>query len=298
MTKLFAKFSIFQSEESRKSDILKALRDNKEVLEQYKFVECKGTEKSRIGFSQTPFNGGEYVSEVNGNLLLRIMTQGKSPNRHEINAVHKLRQHTWCEENKEEVVPSKIDKLLKEDAEQYVLSTTFPQEPKEHYVVFRPDGLVLVNGSGKAAEDVLALIRKALGSLPVFPFYPEEADVNVMLKQRALDKIKDRFDLGDEAEITDVSGTVHKVKGDLYDATEVTELLKEERAVVSKVGITYDTVIDTVLTEDLVFEKVKYDKGLTESEEDLGAGIIIQLNETNKMVDETLKLLETKKEEV
>ena len=201
------------------------------------------------------------------------------------------------EENNTDTIPVKTDKLLFEDAEAYVVSQTYPTEPKPHYLVFRPDGKVLVNGSGRSSEDLLGLCRKALGSLPAFPF-EAEGDVPVMLKDRILDKIKDKFALTDEAEAIDQDGSKIKCKNDLYDATEFINLVKDPRAVMLKVGVEYDGIITTVLTDELVFEKVKYLKDLVETCEDDKAALILQLNETVKMVNETLELVKVEGEVV
>ena len=292
---LFAKFSIFEIEQDRIQDVLTAIKNNVAVFEQYKFKPCKGTEKSKIGFTVTDFTE-EYVTEMNGNVILKVLTQGKTVNKHEIEAYHAVKQLSWMEENKEDHVPSKVDKVLYEDAEAYVMSNTFPQAPKVHYVVFRPDGKVLVNGSGKAAEDTLGVMRKALGSLPVFPFTPE-ADVPAMLKDRVLDKLNDKFSLTNEAEAIDQDGSILKCKNDLYEATEFLELVKDPRATVQKVGVEWDGVVTTVLTEDLVFEKVKYLKELIEDCEDNKAALILQLNETIRMVNATLELVKGEPED-
>ena len=292
---LFAKFSIYELEKDRIQDVLSAIKNNEAVFQQYHFTECKGSEKSKIGFVPTDFTDG-YVSEVNGNVILKVLTQGKSINKHEINAYHKVKQFKWMEENNTDTIPVKTDKLLFEDAEAYVVSQTYPTEPKPHYLVFRPDGKVLVNGGGKSAEDLLGLCRKALGSLPAFPF-EAEGDVTVMLKDRILDKIKDKFALTDEAEAIDQDGSKVKLKGEIYEATEFINLVKDPRAVMMKVGIEFDGIITTVLTEELVFEKVKYLKELIGDCEDDKAALILQLNETVKMVNATLELVKVEGEE-
>ncbi|VEN54554.1 unnamed protein product [Callosobruchus maculatus] len=64
---------------------------------------------------------------------------------------------------------------LKDEVLHSLLPRAFTRKSRNRLIVDRKEGLVFVEGnSARKAEDMLALLRKSLGSLPVVPFTPAE----------------------------------------------------------------------------------------------------------------------------
>ncbi len=284
---MFKKFTILEIQEGVRSEVLKSIKENASVFADYKFAPPTASEKSRMGFSTTGFGEEEYVSDVDGNLLLCITTQSKSLNPNKVASIREDKRQKYMAEENKDSVPKAKDKEFKEEAETLVLATTFPLKEKHHNVVIRKDGKVFVEGTGKGMEDLVALIRKALGSFPALPFTPE-GDVLSMLKEWIQKDVNDKIALGEKAVLFAADGTEYKVKGDLANNVKVHSILKDELAVATEVTVNYDGIVDVTINESLVFSGIKFDKELTADSEDDTVTKFILLDEVNKMVDNVI----------
>ena len=284
---LFAKFSIYELEKDRIQDVLSAIKNNEAVFQQYKFNTPSATEKERMGFSETLLGGG-YVGELPEGLILRITQQGKSINRNEVKDVSLAKELLWMEENKTDFVPKNIKKMLLEDAEALVIQKTYPNEEVHGHILLRKDGKVLVEGKGNAAEKLISLVRKALGSFPALPVQVV-SDVNGMLKGWVKSGLNgDIFTLGSKATLLSELGTEYVTKGeDISQDPNAMSILKSDDSTVTKVETCFDGIIQVTITDELTFEGIKVDKDLTAGEED-AAMLFITSKEVNKMVDDVL----------
>lgn len=291
---MFKKVTVMEIPSDVRGQVLTALRNSEELLATYKFVSPSSTEKSRMGFSHTGISP-TFVSIVDDNIIMKVTTQSKSVNKNEVKAIHKVMQIKYKDENNTDQVPKKVDQILKEDAELKVLASTFPSEEKHHYVVFRKDGKVLVEGKGKVAEDSISLIRKVLGSLPVLPL-DLQGDIHSMLKDWIKKDLNDKLMLGEKATVISaptegVEGVEHRIKGRIGTNTKVLAILKEELAVATEVEVEYDSVIKTSISDEFVFSSIKFSKELTSETEDKSGSLVVQMHETNRLVDHVLGML-------
>ena len=79
---MYKKIAMFKVENA--PTIIKSIKDHEEEFSNFKFNSPSSTEKKRMGFSHTGFNSEEYVSVVDHNIILKITTQEKKPNKNEI----------------------------------------------------------------------------------------------------------------------------------------------------------------------------------------------------------------------
>lgn len=285
---MFKKFTTLQVEKSEIAGLMSVIRKNEEVFESYEFVPPSATEKERAGFSPTIIDG-KYVSNLQGDILIKVTQQGKPINKNEIKDLAFANELIWMEENKEDSVPKKVKKALYEDAELLVIQKTYPKEAVHGYVLIRKDGLVLVEGKGAAAEKLVSLVRKAIGSFPAFPVQVDK-DVNEMLKGWVKTGLNgDVFTLGAKATLLSEQGTEYNTKGeDISHDPHAMSILKSDLSTVTKVEVEYDGIIDVTVTDELTFESIKIDKDLTANEESDVGGIMVMHKEINKMVDDVL----------
>ncbi len=282
---MFKKFTILQLAEEVTPAILKLVRENEEVFSEYKFAPPTKAEKSRMGFSTVPLDG-KFVSEYEGNLILKVTSQGKSINPNEVKDLVKVASATWMTENNKDSVPKNVKKALQEDAELDVIKRTYPKEATHGYVIIRKDGKVLVDGKGKHCEDIVSLIRKCVGTLPATPYQPT-GDINDLLKDWVVTGLTgDIFTLGAKATILSEQGTEYKTKGDdISQDPNALNILKTDNSMVTSLEVNYDGIMDLTFTDIFSVEGIKFSKDLLEDSESAAASLIITFAEIEKVVD-------------
>ncbi|CAH9014496.1 putative recombination associated protein [Vibrio phage 501E54-1] len=290
---MFKKFTTLKLNSEIAKEMYNLIQSQADVLADYRFASPSASEKSRMGFSFTGIGHDEYVSKLGDDLVIRVTSQGKSINKNEIDVLVQGKKLIWMEENQADSVPKKIEKMLQEDAEIAVIASTFPKAPTHSYMVIRKCGTVYVEGKGKAMEDVVALLRKAIGTMPVIPFVIEDGDIHGMLKSWVQQDINDKIGLGDKATLlaAPLNGgdpVEYKTKGHIGSDPRALAILKDDLSLATEVTINYDGVIETSVSEDMVFSTIKFSNDLTSEAEDLGAGLLLQLTEINKLVNEVI----------
>lgn len=286
---MFKKITMFKVESP--STVINKIVESVEEFSNFKFKSPSATEKKRMGFSHTGFNFEEYVSLIDHNVILKVTTQEKKPNKNKVAHLVKEKEVTFLEANpEEETVTKQMSKMFKEEVEEEVLKETFPSEEKHSFVVIRPNGMILVEGSAKQAETIISLIRKTIGSLPAIP-YESEGDVLDMLKAWVKEDVCDTITLGQKANLIDVNENEYKAKGALGGCSKVASILKEDTAVVTSVEISREYIKKVVVDEDLVFSGITFDKEFTEDEESEEASLILQMNEVFLLIDDVVNRL-------
>ncbi|CAH9014548.1 putative recombination associated protein [Vibrio phage 424E50-1] len=290
---MFKKFTTLKLNSEIAKEMYTLIQSQADVLADYRFAAPSASEKSRMGFSFTGIGHEEYVSKLGEDLVIRVTSQGKSINKNEIDTLVQGNKLLWMEENSTDSVPKKIEKMFQEDAEIAVIASTFPKAPTHSYMVIRKCGTVYVEGKGKAMEDVVALLRKAIGTMPVIPFVIEDGDIHGMLKSWVQQDINDKIGLGDKATLlaAPLNGgdpVEYKTKGHIGSDPRALAILKDDLSLATEVTINYDGVIETSVSEDMVFSTIKFSNDLTSEAEDLGAGLLLQLTEINKLVNEVI----------
>lgn len=256
-------------------------------LEQYVYSPCGDLQMSTMGFSLNVDQ--EYVSEVAGNVCLQVTRQSKVPNKFEVDSKTEGRVKA-LELARGTPLHKKEKAAVLEEVIMEILPKTFPNKPTTHKVFITKAGLLFVEGTAKVAEEVTALIRKAVGSLPIIPI-DVRSDVcgkmTELVTQDEFDKItlKDKITLEtqEERKVNITNGTIEGGEG--------TELIKDG-AVVVAIQLNYDGILDFMLGENLNVSSMKFDKSLTEDVEssDQAGTFILQMTETVNMFSELIDL--------
>ena len=136
-----------------------------EALATCKFTPCGSYDSRRIGFTQNIVDS-LFVSDVMGFVTVTVKDQVKKPKKYSIDQLVEAKSLTYLNVVGKEPSTKEI-KTFQIEAKEELLPTTQPDEPKEYTIAIRKkDGLVIVEANYKKAEDLLAMIRKAIGSLP------------------------------------------------------------------------------------------------------------------------------------
>lgn len=156
-------------------------------------------------------------------------------------------------------LPSKEKQAMKEDLIHQLLPQAFSKFKQLGVMIDTKLGIVVVDASSaSAAEDLLALLRSCLGSLPVKPWFaehPSELYFTDMVKQQNLPA---GFEFGDEIELRDSQETGSVVRCRQHDlsGTEITTHLAHNKQV-TKIALIWQQRLQFVMDQDLAIKRFK-----------------------------------------
>ena len=241
---------------------------------------------SRLGF--VPNVEGEMVSNIAGNHCMRLATQQKKVNKYELGLLVEAKQTLFEEEYGTPMNKKQVDTTRLEMTEA-LLSTTMPEEPKYIDLIMTPCGKVMVSEGSKKAEEVLALLRTAIGSLPVIPMTVEKEPCTVMT-DNVIGGLNETLTLSDKIVMTTSDELKVVVSGAGARSDEALDTI-EKGAYVTQLMYEYDGMTKFLLKEDMTLSGIKFSKDLTAEAEDgdkVGTHIIV-VAELKKCVNELIK---------
>jgi len=241
-----------------------------EILEhflgKYEFRHCGAHDLATVGFARCI--GGLFAHAAQGMFTIRIQKE------------EKLLPGSVINQELEEVVEriemetgAPVGKKAKADIKQEIIAKLLPQaftNRKSTYGTIIPESnLVIVHaGSDSQAEAWLAMVRKAIGSLPVVPF--ARRSIQAELTSWVTDTTPDTINLLEEAELkaTDETGSVVRVKSQDLDSAEVSAHLDAGK-LVQKVAFEYGEAFTAVLCEDGSIKRIKLTDRVLEENDDI-----------------------------
>ncbi len=158
---------------------------------------------------------------------------------------------------------------LKQEIQTRLLPQAFTKNSYTHGFISLADNLVVVDASADGkAEAFLALVRKAIGSLPVVPF--ARHSLQSELTHWLTDNAPDGIGLLEEAEFksTDDSGSIIRCKNQPLDSDEISIHLDAGK-LVQKVAFEYQESLTAVIAEDGSLKRVKFTDRLKEETDDV-----------------------------
>ena len=158
---------------------------------------------------------------------------------------------------------------LKQEIQTRLLPQAFTKNSYTHGFISLADNLVVVDASADGkAEAFLALVRKAIGSLPVVPC--ARHSLQSELTRWLTDNAPDGIGLLEEAEFksTDDSGSIIRCKNQPLDSDEISIHLDAGK-LVQKVAFEYQESLTAVIAEDGSLKRVKFTDRLKEETDDV-----------------------------
>lgn len=206
----------------------------------------------------------------------------------------------------EEMTGNKVKKSerdsFKDEVLQSLIPTAFTKEKVSRIIIDTLYKFVIVEaGSHNAASDLIALVRKAIGSLPVV-HVDTTTPVDIALTEWAADgEGMGQFMLGTEATLKSVmeDGGELKCKKQEIISDEIHNHIEAGKRVTSLSLIYGDSVLFT-LNDDLRFTKVKFTDLITEQNDDydkedvqgrFNADFVLYASEMRKLIKYTLDSL-------
>ena len=239
-------------------------------LEEFAFRPCTSQEKSKYGWSKPMGKQGESLLHVtDGNILLCAKKEDKmlpaSVVREALDEKVEL-----IEAETARPVKKKEKDALKEEIEHSLLPRAFSRLGSTFAYIAPSMGLIIVDASShNKAEDLLALLRKSIGSLAVLPLQSKSLVDQTMTSWLSDETPTHPFELLEEAELKSPleNGAIIRCKNQDLICNELKAHIENGMFAV-KVAMQYAESLTFVLSEDMTIKRVKFTDVVTEQKDD------------------------------
>ncbi|OPD11111.1 recombination-associated protein RdgC [Pasteurella multocida subsp. septica] len=238
-----------------------------EKLQQCAYHPCDKSDVSKFGWTN-PIHSSELLYHAAENKILLVAQKEEKilPVHVVNNALNKrIEEFEKIQGRKLE----KIEKLaLKDDVIAVLLQQAFSKYKQTALFIDLEKGLIYVDASSyKTAEDVLALLRKTLGSLPVVPLSFVKDPHLVMTSW--LGDNPTWLVLLEEAEFTGTteSGLI-KCKNQDLNSEEIDKMLESDK-VITKLSLEWEDNLSFILNEDGTLKRLKFADNVLDKNDDI-----------------------------
>ena len=245
-----------------------------QALKSASFSPCGNLDTTKMGWV-SPYNDNNldnFIIDMQGHLLLRIKKETK------ILPAPVIKQALIDKIDKQEKALSrKLSKNEKATLKDEVMIDLMPRafSKYNHYWLWidtENRRIIIDCSSFKLAEDILAILRKELGSLALTPL-----SIDKPLEKIMTNWVKEKlnfppFILGDEAELKDPlegNGIINCKKQDITSDEMLVHL--DSGKWVTKLKIIDERGTNFIINPDFTLKKVKFDSIIMDENEDIGS---------------------------
>ncbi len=239
-------------------------------LEEFAFRPCNSQEQSKYGWSKPMGkHGSSLIHVTDGNILLCARKEDKMLPASVIKEALDEKVE-MIEQETARPVKKKEKDALKEEIIHTLLPRAFSRLGSTFAYIAPKQGLIIVDASShNKAEDLLALLRKSIGSLAVLPVQSKTPVDQTMTQWLTGEESTAPFTLLEEAELKSPleNGAVLRCKNQDLLSTEIQAHI-ENGMFVTKAALQYGDSMTFVLNEDMTIKRVKFTDVVTEQQED------------------------------
>lgn len=241
------------------------------ALAEHKFSPCTGQEAVRMGFTFPLHHSIKQYHHQQQHLhLFAVKRQEKMLPAAVIN--EELQPKIAALElDKGRPIGRKEKQALKEELIQTLLPRAMSRSSVIHAVYDSKTGFLIVDSaSAGRAEDVLALLRKSLGSLPALPWTDNNKLNMNMQSWLAGENLPEGFELGHSVELKapDEEGAKAKFSNHLLTSDEVQSHLEDK--LVTRLELAQAEKITFTITDDGSLRRIQWHELLANGNDELG----------------------------
>ena len=241
-------------------------------LEDFTFSPCSSQDISKFGFSKALGKLGQTLVHSAGDRHLICVTKEEKILPSQVIKEALEEKVTQIEDEENRKLAKKEKDSLKDEITTTLLPRAFSRRSQIHALILPEIEMILVDSSSAAkAEELLALLRKALGSLPVIPMSfktPIETQLTDWLKT---DSTPAPFEMQDEAELksdSDEGGIVRFKQQDLTENEVLAHI--EVGKQVHKLALHFSQSIAFVLQSDAGIKRLKFSEEFRAGNDEVG----------------------------
>ena len=239
-------------------------------LETCRFHPCGVQDQSKFGWS-APLRCSDLLYFSVGKQILLVAQ--KEEKMLPANVVKRELAHRIesLEEKENRKLKKNEKQTLKDDVVMNLLPRAFSKNQYTALWIDMESGLLHVDAaSAKRAEEVLALLRKSLGSLPVVPLAFANEPSTVLTDWITQDNLPHWLIALEEAELHgSQEDSVIRCKKQPLENEDILALLQEGKKVVSKLALEWEDTLTFVFNEDGSLKRLKFADSVREKNEDI-----------------------------
>lgn len=278
------------------------------MMNNFIFTPCGNQDMSKFGWISPLGRHAEvYVHEAQGQLLLCAQKEEKLlPATVIKDALDEKVEALEAEQKR--ALKKKEKEVLKEEILHTLLPRAFSRISQTFLWINPAEGYLVVDASSaKKADDVLALLRRCTGSLPVIPYALQNPPEITMTEWLNTGLLPADFTLEDEAELRSAlehGGIIRCKEQDLVSDEIKAHLLADK--FVTKLALNWSETVSFVLGDDLSIKRLKFSEELREQNEDVlseseaarrDADFALMTGELGKFIPELISALGGEKSE-
>ncbi|WP_440053801.1 recombination-associated protein RdgC [Pseudoalteromonas sp. T1lg65] len=277
-----------------KQDVSYAQEDFEKALEQDTFKPCGSQDMTSFGWTKAFGKHGQMLSHFSQNSILVCAKREEKVLPASVINDMVAEKVELIEQQENRPVKKKEKDELKENILATLLPQAFKKSSLQFAIIDQAKGWVIVNSSSfNKAEELLALLRKSLGTLPVVPAFANY-DLQLQLTHWLTEfNAPEGFAIGNDAELqeADDSGAQVKLKQHDLSSEEVKTHLANGKQV-TKLALDWRERVKFILQNDGTLKRLNYAEALKEQNADIPKeDLAVKLDADFILVSEEIKEL-------